>query len=295
MNHIFQFSVYTTQHLFLEGLQRLLRSSCCDEERQRRNSLKSIITLLLKTAATGILATILDAAIEYRRRQLLLTVSGEEPALVSDEDEHQRLFAHLGIGNLTRSGIAAWKSRLLLAIDEMERQAGHYGIEPSHRFAPDNGEVKEVCSGCDACPGSHVADGDEKPSDVDADVRKAALARTVQQLLDLVEAKSDDATIDSKVDCLVGELLMEHGRMPSSSCGEGKLSEDEEDFIENLSPSVCTICMDRDVRVHVVGCTHKLCFQCARKLCDSADHQLPQCPYCRRPIEGFSACPQEET
>lgn len=68
MNTLFQLTVYTGHQLALEGLQRWLRRSCQDaEQRQRRTSLKSLIVLLAKTAATGVLATVLDAAIEYRR------------------------------------------------------------------------------------------------------------------------------------------------------------------------------------------------------------------------------------
>jgi hypothetical protein len=91
-------------------------------QRQRRTSLKNIIILLLKTAATGVLATILDAAIEYRHRQLLgvpppdpnedTTTTDIFPSS-SDASLHQD-------GYLSRSAITAWKSRLLYYIDEIE-------------------------------------------------------------------------------------------------------------------------------------------------------------------------------
>ena len=38
----------------------------------------------------------------------------------------------------------------------------------------------------------------------------------------------------------------------------------------------------------VSGCCHDLCFGCARRLCAQQDHQVPQCPFCRQAIEGFS-------
>lgn len=52
--------------------------------------------------------------------------------------------------------------------------------------------------------------------------------------------------------------------------------------------SLCQICMDRDVRVEVAGCGHELCYQCARRLCTTPDHSLPQCPFCRQSISGWA-------
>lgn len=51
----------------------------------------------------------------------------------------------------------------------------------------------------------------------------------------------------------------------------------------------CSICMDRAVKVQVLGCAHDLCFHCARRLCSTGDHSVPQCPFCRQPIDGFAA------
>ncbi len=70
MHALFQLSLYTGQQLVLEGLHRWLQRPCQDEQQQRarRTSLKSLVVLLAKTAATGVLATVLDAAIEYRRQ-----------------------------------------------------------------------------------------------------------------------------------------------------------------------------------------------------------------------------------
>lgn len=48
------------------------------------------------------------------------------------------------------------------------------------------------------------------------------------------------------------------------------------------APEACAICMDRPVRVGVAGCEHELCFGCARRLCASPDHAVPQCPFCRQ-------------
>jgi hypothetical protein len=67
---LFQISLYTGQQLVLEMLQRFLQRPCADVEQQqrRRTTLRSLISLLLKTAATGLLASVLDAAIDYRRQ-----------------------------------------------------------------------------------------------------------------------------------------------------------------------------------------------------------------------------------
>eukprot|EP00889_Picochlorum_renovo_P001608 jgi/Picre1/28638/NNA_004038.t1 len=109
--------------------------------------MKGIIMLLLKTAATGALATVLDALIEIRRRHMYLVslreeigadaMGGEEAGVVSSPS------GYLGIGNLTRAGISAWRSRLLIGIDELEKQALRYGIQPSHRFSP-NESLEDV-------------------------------------------------------------------------------------------------------------------------------------------------------
>mgnify|MGYP001024810093 CR=1 FL=1 len=76
MHALFQLSLYTGQQLVLEGLHRWLQRPCQDDQQQRarRTSLKSLVVLLAKTAATGVLATVLDAAIEYRRWALVASL-----------------------------------------------------------------------------------------------------------------------------------------------------------------------------------------------------------------------------
>lgn len=50
-------------------------------------------------------------------------------------------------------------------------------------------------------------------------------------------------------------------------------------------PELCAICMDAPVRVAVSGCSHNLCFCCARRLCTAPDRSVPQCPFCRQVCE----------
>jgi hypothetical protein len=125
MHPLFQVTLYTGQQLALEVASKWLplwaRRPCDDEDagRQRRRGLKSLVLLLLKSAATGMLATLLDAAIDFRRRQLLSaaafdTIDGADGLLEE--------------GMMSRAGIAAWKARLIGGIDELERRAQYYGI-----------------------------------------------------------------------------------------------------------------------------------------------------------------------
>ena len=74
MSTLLHLTVFTGQQLVLDGLHRWLARPACGSGRepaearqQRRQGLKSLLMLLLKTAATGVAATILDAAIDYRR------------------------------------------------------------------------------------------------------------------------------------------------------------------------------------------------------------------------------------
>lgn len=129
MHPFFSVTLFTGQQLVLEALQRWLQRPCPDAASQarRRMGLKSLIALLLRTAATGVLATLLDAAIEFRRRQLLAAAAAE-PGSGGDGGEGQGGSRFPGLGMLSRAGVAAWKGRLLLAIDELERRAGEYGI-----------------------------------------------------------------------------------------------------------------------------------------------------------------------
>ena len=220
MNRLFQVTVYTGQQLVLEALQRWLHRPCVEPEgqRQRRASIRSLIVLLLKTAATGVLATILDAAIEYRRRQLLAAAE-QEPGGSAEEAA-----SRFSLSPLSRAGIAAWKTRLLIAIDEMERQAHQYGIEPTRRFTPlitqdgeksangGNGDTAttpegklETAAAVAAAAASAVADGGG-----DAD-RQAALTATVEQLQQLAKLGGDDVaverTFEARIDSLLDSIL----------------------------------------------------------------------------------------
>ncbi|KAG7672794.1 hypothetical protein Ndes2526B_g08671 [Nannochloris sp. 'desiccata'] len=348
MNRLFQVTVYTGQQLVLEALQRWLQRPCTepDVQRQRRASIKNLIVLLLKTAATGVLATILDAAIEYRRRQLL--AAAEEDPLATDDGSgsgsssgtlSQLASSGFGLGPLSRAGIAAWKTRLLIAIDEMERQAHQYGIEPTMRFTPatpgkllEDGEIATALAVPEgklesATAAAAAAVAASATGGNDNDDRQAALAATVEQLQQLAKLGGDDAerTFEERVDSLLDSLLGTtrtttrttgvhtalhtpiSSRLKASastlrlttscsdlaldSCSSGK-SQSPSSTSENggnCSDQICHICMDRSVGVQVLGCHHDLCFQCARRLCAGQDHALPQCPFCRQPINGFSS------
>ncbi len=71
------------------------------------------------------LATLLDAAIEFRRRQLLAAAAADEGGAAGGDGAPSRF---PGLGMLSRAGVAAWKARLLVAIDELERRAEACGI-----------------------------------------------------------------------------------------------------------------------------------------------------------------------
>ena len=350
MNRLFQVTVYTGQQLVLEALQRWLQRPCIepDVQRQRRASIKSLIVLLLKTAATGVLATILDAAIEYRRRQLL--AAAEEDPLALDSGSggssssgtlSQLASSRFGLGPLSRAGIAAWKTRLLIAIDEMERQAHQYGIEPTMRFTPPSpgklleggNSEQEDSSSASAVPEGKLESATAAAAAAIAatsedDGRQAALAATVEQLQQLAKLGGDDAErtfeerVDSLLDSLLGADSTAHPALPTPISSRLKASKStqrlttsasESALIDsstqqqlsaattkssspsvsenggNCSDQICHICMDRSVGVQVLGCHHDLCFQCARRLCAGQDHALPQCPFCRQPINGFAS------
>lgn len=337
MNRLFQVTVYTGQQLVLEALQRWLQRPCIepDVQRQRRASIKSLIVLLLKTAATGVLATILDAAIEYRRRQLLAAAEEDPLAIDSGGSSSSGTLSQLassrfGLGPLSRAGIAAWKTRLLIAIDEMERQAHQYGIEPTMRFTPAaSGKLLEDGSSEEDAGASAVPEGKFESAAAaaaaaiaatsDDDGRQAALAATVEQLQQLAKLGGDDAErnfeerVDSLLDSLLGADSTVHPSLPTpisnrlkasistqrltTSASDlalidsptSKMSPSSSENGGNCSDQICHICMDRSVGVQVLGCHHDLCFQCARRLCAGQDHALPQCPFCRQPINGFSA------
>lgn len=150
MHPFFSVTIFTGQQLVLEALQRWLTRPCTDAadvQRQRRG-LKGLLSLLIKTTATGMLATVLDAAIEFRRRQLLAAAAAEPE--VGGAAAAATGFP--GLGMLSRAGIASWKTRLLLGIDELERRAHAYGIGGRGVGA---GGCCVVLSGAFACSGQN--------------------------------------------------------------------------------------------------------------------------------------------
>ncbi|PSC72690.1 E3 ubiquitin-ligase XBAT31 [Micractinium conductrix] len=335
MHPFFSVTLFTGQQLVLEALQRWLQRPCPDAAavQRRHRGLKQLIGLLLRTAATGVLATVLDAAIEFRRRQLL-AAAAEDPADGGGAASAGGLFP--GLGMLSRAGVAAWKSRLVLAIDELERRAGEYGIESRHRFGPGKGGEEEAAAGSSAgkapalpChPAVSCLDLAAGCSE-EEEARSLRLGRTVEQLQQLVKQNDPesqrrlDSEMGSLVDLILGtapppstatpgaaaararsysvpaaldrlaggavraggaarqERCVQGGTQPGSPTGSSGGG-------SGFDAELCAICMDRCVSVRVSGCCHDLCFGCARRLCAQQDHQVPQCPFCRQAIEGFS-------
>ena len=48
----------------------------------------------------------------------------------------------------------------------------------------------------------------------------------------------------------------------------------------------CGICLEAELDVSVNGCGHRLCIDCAIRLCE-VNKKPPLCPFCRNFIEGF--------
>lgn len=283
MNHLLQVTVYTGQQLVFEALQRWLQRPCVEAEaqRQRRTSIRGLFVLLLKTAATGVVATLLDAAIEYRHRQLLSIADVDGASSPNSSNS----LTGFGLG-LSRAGITAWKARLLMAIDEMERQAQNYGIEPTRRFesnqkpdaAFDGNNTRSLTKNHTCCT-EHVQGVEE---------RQASLAATVEQLQQLVKLGGDEQSeeiLNQKIDALL-DTFIDDG--PATLSAANLQSFDDHACVDNKPSSTCHICMDRPQAVKVLGCNHDVCFQCARRLCAGEDHAVPQCPFCRRPIDGWT-------
>lgn len=283
MNHLFQVTVYTGQQLIFEALQGWLQRPCveADAQRQRRTSIRGLLVLLLKTAATGVVATLLDAAIEYRRRQLLSVADADGGTSTSNSSSS----TGFGLG-LSRAGITAWKARLLLAIDEMERQAQHFGIEPTHRFQPnqkldapiDPSNTRSMTKDRSYGAFEHIQGAEE---------RQATLAATVEQLQQLVKLGGDEHNeeiLNQKIDALLDTFIDDGpASLPAAHSGPHVVQ-----AADHETRSTCHICMDRPRAVKVLGCNHDVCFQCARRLCAGEDHAVPQCPFCRRPIDGWA-------
>lgn len=327
MHPIFSVTLFTGQQLVLEAIQRWLQRPCADAEsqRQRRLGLKGLISLLIRTAATGVLATVLDAAIEFRRRQLLAAASAE-PGDAQDAAAGGSRFP--GLGMLSRAGIASWKARLLLCVDELERRAEAFGIESRYRFSPGKpGGENEAAAGSSkapALPRQHAS-----CLELSDEEQSQRLGRTVEQLRELV--KQGDAESQRRLDDEVGslvDLLLGTASLPSSpsaaytaaasAAAAGNRCRSVPAALDRMGGrqeaasggmrasrsraalagpgvadesssgcEVCQICMDRLVNVQVADCRHDLCFSCARRLCSSQDHLVPQCPFCRQAINGF--------
>jgi hypothetical protein len=325
MNHLVRVTLFTGQTMVLEALQRWLRRPCDEAPeaaRRARRSVRGLLVLLLKTAATGVLATVLDAAIEYRRRQLLAAAEDGGPGRpISGPGEGGAGAGGApaaGWGPLSRAGAAAWRARLLLAVDEMERQAGLYGIEPTARFAPKPDAALEAKLAALAGAGAEGKGGGgagaEGTEGAEGAARQALLASTVEQLAELAKsagasggggARGEGAAaaraLDERVDALLDSLL---GPCPAAPPPRGALAASpscaalsaaaggaDNDVVSAAEPPVCAICMDRRVRVQMAGCRHELCFACARRLCEGADHAPPRCPWDRSTIGGFLARP----
>lgn len=125
MHPLFSMTLYTGQQLVLEGLRRWVLQPAKDlDPRRQRASLRALLILLIKTAATGALAAVLDAVLEYRASQLE-AIAADADAQAEQDSRPSRL-AHLGL--LSRAGVAAWKARLLSAIDTLEHHAESYGL-----------------------------------------------------------------------------------------------------------------------------------------------------------------------
>ncbi|KAL4447184.1 hypothetical protein ABPG77_007217 [Micractinium sp. CCAP 211/92] len=313
MHPFFSVTLFTGQQLVLEALQRWLARPCPDavSQARRRLGVKQLISLLLRTAATGVLATVLDAAIEFRRRQLL-AAAAVDPADEGGAADAASASRFPGLGMLSRAGVAAWKSRLLLAIDELERRAGDFGIESRHRFSPSKDAAEPPAAVVGGKPLRHPVAGsciDLAGAGAEPECSQH-LGRTVEQLRELVQQKDPEAQrrldheVGSLVDLILGACpsapVTPSGACPAAdaaAAGAGR-SRSVPAALDGLwvdglgaSEDLCAICMDRPVTVQVAGCSHDLCFSCARRLCASHDHLVPQCPFCRQAIQGFVARP----
>ncbi|KFM25459.1 hypothetical protein F751_0486 [Auxenochlorella protothecoides] len=302
MHPFFSVTLYTGQQLVLEGLQRWVTRPCKElENRRQRASLRALAMLLVKTTATGMLAAVLDAAIEYRSRQLLAAAEeGEREAPAPS-----RLAS---IGLISRPGVAAWKARLLQAIDEMERRAERYGLGPSSRLAA---EAQTAAAPKDKGL-AHGPHGCGSLADFEADAEtEAILSQTVQQLQELMRqsgrAESSEPACERQVDTLLDSLLGAGlGERGADFCLDGGVLADpgvcaaaaRRPRRVRVAPDGavegCQICMDAGVSVAVAGCGHELCFGCARQLCSAREHLVPACPFCRQPIEGFEVVAAED-
>lgn len=58
---------------------------------------------------------------------------------------------------------------------------------------------------------------------------------------------------------------------------EPELARDDDD---------CGICLEAELDVAINGCSHKLCIDCAIRLCE-VNKKPPLCPFCRHFIDGF--------
>lgn len=69
-----------------------------------------------------------------------------------------------------------------------------------------------------------------------------------------------------------------------SNCGDAADAAAISD--DDISMSLCPICMDAEVAVSVQKCSHSLCVDCARRICVTAVKPV-QCPLCRTTVDKF--------
>ncbi|BDA44275.1 probable E3 ubiquitin-protein ligase XBOS33 at N-terminal half [Coccomyxa sp. Obi] len=73
-------------------------------------------------------------------------------------------------------------------------------------------------------------------------------------------------------------VVGEHTRAASITGFEPELARDDDD---------CGICLEAELDVAINGCSHKLCVDCAIRLCE-INKKPPLCPFCRHFIDGFN-------
>ena len=69
----------------------------------------------------------------------------------------------------------------------------------------------------------------------------------------------------------------DHSRAASITGFEPELAGEDDD---------CGICLEAELDVALNGCRHRLCIDCAIRLCE-VNKKPPLCPFCRNFIEGF--------
>lgn len=76
-------------------------------------------------------------------------------------------------------------------------------------------------------------------------------------------------------------------KLDSANCVDFQRAVSIPGFDDNLDADEdCGICLDEPVNVGVTGCSHRLCVDCAIRLCQ-VSKKPPLCPFCRIFIESF--------